>query len=52
MTNLQEVYTHTITFEYNELAQDWECDYNGTIYAEDTFIDLATTINGKIWEDA
>lgn len=51
MSDLKEVYTHKLTFEYNEVAQDWECDLNGTIYAEATFIDLATTINRKLWEE-
>lgn len=40
-----------LNFTYNEVTHEWECDYEGTVYAEDTFIELATVINAIIWEN-
>lgn len=40
----------TITFTFNELAQDWEFKYKGTLYAENTFMELASVFNKLINE--
>ncbi len=41
-----------ITFEYNEESCEWEFEYKGTIYSEDTFIDAATQYNRLVFEAA